>query len=179
MPKESTLGDKLVCYETFIEKYDGNYTWPVLDEKLASSLCYTSGTTGNPKGVLYSHRSTIIHALRFIAGFAFPLAADTPVLPVVPMFHVNAWGLVYAAPICGFKIVFPGAKMDGASIFELLDSEGVVFSFGVPTVWNMLLKYCDDNKMVLSAMKYSVIGGSAVPPAMIEKFWNVHNVEVI
>mmetsp|Transcript_4521 Transcript_4521/g.698 ORF Transcript_4521/g.698 Transcript_4521/m.698 type:complete len:120 (-) Transcript_4521:964-1323(-) len=113
MPKESTIQDKLICYEDLIAKFDGDLEWPEIDERLASSLCYTSGTTGNPKGVLYSHRSTVLHTLRFITGFGVPLTSDDTILPVVPMFHVNAWGLVYASPICGFKTVFPGAKLDG------------------------------------------------------------------
>lgn len=113
MPKDSAIADKLICYEDWVSKFDGDFKYPVLDEKLASCLCYTSGTTGNPKGVLYSHRSTIIHCMRFVGGMALPLSSESTVLPVVPMFHVNAWGLVYLAPICGFKIVFPGAKMDG------------------------------------------------------------------
>ena len=140
-------------------------SWPSFDEKTASSLCYTSGTTGNPKGVLYSHRSTMIHSIMASNGAVIPINPDTTLLPVVPMFHANAWGLVYAAPMCGAKLVFPGPKLDGASVYELLDKEQVTLSAGVPTVWLALLDYCAQNKLKMSSVKRTLIGGSAVPLA--------------
>src|SRR5438876_3518843 len=120
----------LLCYEELLGAEDGDYEWPALDEYTASSLCYTSGTTGNPKGVLYSHRSTVIHSMMMCSGPVLGMTPDTTILPVVPMFHANAWGLVYAGPICGIKLVFPGPKLDGASIYELLDKEKVTMSAG-------------------------------------------------
>ncbi|KRX07372.1 hypothetical protein PPERSA_06987 [Pseudocohnilembus persalinus] len=175
MPKESPLQEYLLCYEDLIAKYDGVYKWPELDEYAASSLCYTSGTTGNPKGVLYSHRSTLIHTYRIAGGFTAGLNGESTLLPVVPMFHANAWGLVYCAPICGFKLVLPGIKMDGASIYELISQEQVVVSFGVPTVWNMLLKYCAENGKKMTSLKGTYIGGSAVPQSLIKGFWTDHD----
>ena len=122
MPASSKIPG-LLCYEELIEGKPGTLDWPDFDEKTASSLCYTSGTTGNPKGVLYSHRSTVIHSMMMCSGPVLGLTPDTTILPVVPMFHANAWGLVYAGPFCGTKLVFPGPKLDGASIYELLDKE--------------------------------------------------------
>ncbi len=178
MPVASKIPN-LLCYEELIADKPGTLQWPEFDEKTASSLCYTSGTTGNPKGVLYSHRSTMIHTMMACNGSVIAMNPDTTLLPVVPMFHANAWGLIYAAPINGVKLVFPGPKLDGASIFELLDKEQVTLSAGVPTVWLALLDYCAQNKVKMSAMTRTVIGGSAVPVSMIARFWREHGVEVI
>ena len=178
MPESKKI-PKLLCYEELIADMPGTLAWPTFDEKTASSLCYTSGTTGNPKGVLYSHRSTMIHTMMSSNGAVIPMNPDTTVLPVVPMFHANAWGLVYAAPISGAKLVFPGAKLDGPSVYELLDKEQVTLSAGVPTVWLALLDYCAQNKLKMSSVKRTLIGGSAVPISMISRFWKEHGVEVI
>jgi fatty-acyl-CoA synthase len=177
MPASSKI-PKLLCYEELIAGKSGTLKWPVFDERTASSLCYTSGTTGNPKGVLYSHRSTVIHSMMMCSGPVLALNPDTTILPVVPMFHANAWGLVYAGPISGTKLVFPGPKLDGASIYELLDKEQVVLSAGVPTVWLALLDHCKQNNLKMSSVKRTLIGGSAVPLAMIERFWKEHGIEV-
>ena len=177
MPAASKI-PKLLCYEELIAGKPGTLKWPDFDEKTASSLCYTSGTTGNPKGVLYSHRSTVIHSMMMCSGPVLALTPDTTILPVVPMFHANAWGLVYAGPICGTKLVFPGPKLDGASIYELLDKEKVTMSAGVPTVWLALLDYCAQNKLKMSSVKRTLIGGSAVPISMISRFWKEHGIEV-
>jgi acyl-CoA synthetase (AMP-forming)/AMP-acid ligase II len=177
MPAASKI-PKLLCYEELIAGKPGTLKWPDFDEKTASSLCYTSGTTGNPKGVLYSHRSTVIHSMMMCSGPVLAMTPDTTILPVVPMFHANAWGLVYAGPICGSKLVFPGPKLDGPSIYELLDTEDVNLSAGVPTVWLALLDHCEKNKLKMSKVKRTLIGGSAVPISMISRFWKEHGVEV-
>ena len=178
MPASSKIPN-LLCYEELISDKPGTLQWQDFDERTAASLCYTSGTTGNPKGVLYSHRSTLIHAMMSCNGSVIPMDPDTTVLPVVPMFHANAWGFVYAAPICGAKLVFPGAKLDGASVYELLDKEQVTLSAGVPTVWLALLDYCAQNKLKMSSVKRTLIGGSAVPISMISRFWKDHGIEVV
>ena len=169
----------LLCYEELLEAGSDHYEWPELDENLASSLCYTSGTTGHPKGVLYSHRSTVVHALASVSNDALGIYSRSTVLPVVPMFHVNAWGVPYAAAACGAKLVLPGAGMDGASIFELIDNEKVELLLGVPTVWLALLQFCEKEKKVLSSVEKVVIGGSAAPMSMIREFQEKHDAFVI
>ena len=169
----------LLCYEDLIAAADTRFAWPEIDEDSASSLCYTSGTTGDPKGALYSHRSTLLHSFAVCLPDAFGLSASEVVLPVVPMFHVNAWGIPYAAAMTGAKLVLPGAKLDGASLYELFEQERVTVTAGVPTVWLALLQYLDERKLTLSTVRRAVIGGSAVPPAMIRAFREKHGVEVL
>jgi len=169
----------LLCYEDLLDAQDDRYDWPQFDENSASSLCYTSGTTGNPKGVLYSHRSTILHAYAGALPDSLGSSARDVILPVVPMFHVNAWGLPYGAALVGAKLVYPGAGMDGKSLYELFEGEGVTMSAGVPTVWQGLLAYTEANNLKFSTMKRTVIGGSACPPAMIDIFEEKYNVRVL
>ncbi len=178
LPKESGVPG-LVAYEDWIGSQPTTYDWPVLDENTAASLCYTSGTTGNPKGVLYSHRSTILHSYAVIMPDAMGFSARDSVLPVVPMFHVNAWGVPYAAAMTGMKLVFPGPAMDGKSIYEMIENEQVTFAAGVPTVWQMLLGHVQANGLRFSKLNRTVIGGSACPPAMIAAFQNDYGVEVL
>ncbi len=170
--------DGLLCYEDLLEAQDDRYTWPEFDENKASSLCYTSGTTGNPKGVLYSHRSTLLHTFAIALPDGLGFSSSDCVLPVVPMFHVNAWGLPYGACMVGAKLVFPGPGLDGKSLYELFESEKVTVSAGVPTVWQGLLAYVDANKLKFSTMRRSAIGGSACPPAMTRRFAEVYDVQV-
>ena len=169
----------LQSYEAWIAPHATSYEWPEFDENCASSMCYTSGTTGNPKGALYSHRSTILHAWAGALPDALNMSARDSVLPVVPMFHVNAWGLPYSAAMTGAKLVFPGPAMDGKSIFELIESEKVSFAAGVPTVWQMMLGHMQQGDLRFSTLKRTVIGGSACPPAMITAFNDVYGVEVL
>lgn len=178
LPKDGKLPD-LMCYEDLIDSSSDQYQWPVFDENSASSLCYTSGTTGNPKGALYSHRSTLLHSFASIMPDALNIAARDTVLPVVPMFHVNAWGLPYSVPLTGAKMVFPGAALDGKSVYELFEQEQVTFSAGVPTVWLGLLAYAGQNNLKFSSFKRTVIGGSACPPAMMKTFRQQYGVEVV
>ncbi len=177
LPADSGIPN-LQSYESWIGAQSDQYVWPSFDENLASSLCYTSGTTGNPKGVLYSHRSTMLHAMAGAATDVIGICSRDTVLPVVPMFHVNAWGLPYLMPMVGAKVVFPGGALDGKSIYELFEGEKVTFSAGVPTVWQMLLGHMDGNRLQLSTMKRTVIGGSACPPAMLDAFRDRYGVTV-
>ena len=169
----------LVSYEAWIGAQPAKYDWPEFDENSASSMCYTSGTTGNPKAALYSHRSTMLHAFAGALPDALSMSARDSILPVVPMFHVNAWGLPYSAAMTGAKLVFPGPAMDGKSIFELIESEKVTFAAGVPTVWQMMLGHMQAGGLRFSSLKRTVIGGSACPPAMITAFNDVYGVEVL
>jgi len=157
----------MLCYEELLDAQSSEYTWPQFDENTASSLCYTSGTTGNPKGALYSHRSTVLHSYASALPDALGVSAQDVILPVVPMFHVNAWGTPYSVALVGAKMVFPGPKLDGASLYELFEQEKVTFSAGVPTVWLGLLQHVQANNLKFSTFRRTVIGGSACPPAMI------------
>jgi len=169
----------VICYENLLAGADDDYQWPAFDERTASSLCYTSGTTGNPKGVLFSNRSTVLHSYAACTPDALGLSTMETILPVVPMFHVNAWGIPYAAAMSGAKMVMPGARMDGESIFDLMESEQVTLSAGVPTIWMMLLAYMKENNKKLTSMQRTVIGGAAAPRAMIETFEKDYNVNVV
>ena len=169
----------LLCYEDLLAAENEDFAWPVFDENTASSLCYTSGTTGNPKGVLYSHRSTIIHTLVAASPDALGLSAADSMLPVVPMFHANAWGLPYIACMVGCKMVMPGPQLDGPSVYELFEQEKVTMTAGVPTVWLALLNHLEQNNLKLSTVKMAVIGGSAAPEAMIRTFSEKYGVFVL
>ena len=176
MPQSSTI--KLECYETLLAQESGEYEWPTFDERAASSLCYTSGTTGNPKGALYSHRSTILHSYAVALPDSLGITAKESIMPVVPMFHVNAWGLPYACPLAGARIVFPGPKLDGASLCALIEQESVTMSAGVPTIWAGLIEHAIANKLKFTTFKRTVIGGSTCPPTMIRAF-EKEGIEVI
>ena len=170
----------VVFYEDLLAEGDNGHQWPAdLDERDASSLCYTSGTTGNPKGVLYSHRSTLIHAMISATPDVMNFSARDCLLPVVPMFHVNAWGTAYAAPMVGAKLVLPGPGLDGKSLVTLFNSEKVTISAGVPTIWGGLIAYLEASGEKLPHLERTIVGGSACPPSIIEKFRDNYNVEVI
>jgi len=163
----------LLCYEELIAAQNDDYEWPSLDENVAASLCYTSGTTGNPKGVLYSHRSTVLHSYAVCAVDGLQLSSAESALLVVPMFHVNAWGTPYAGAMCGAKLVMPGPGLDGKSVYELMRDEKVTIALGVPTVWLMLFNHVDASHVEPKkdlCLKRVVIGGSAAPRAMSERF---------
>lgn len=169
----------LLSYESWIAGHSERYKWPVFDEKSASSMCYTSGTTGNPKAALYSHRSTILHAYAAALPDVMALSARDSVLPVVPMFHVNAWGIPYSAALTGCKLVLPGPALDGKSIYELIEAEQVTYAAGVPTIWQMLLGHMRPLGLKFTSLNRTVIGGSACPPAMINAFRDDYGVEVL
>ena len=175
----STAIPNLLCYEDLLASSSPDYAWPLFDENSAASLCYTSGTTGNPKGALYSHRSTVLHAYGSSMPNALNVSARDTVLPVVPMFHVNAWGLPYSVLLSGAKMVFPGAALDGKSLYELFEAEGVTFSAGVPTVWLGLINHAVQNNLTFSSFRRTVIGGSACPPAMMDILMDRFGIEVV
>ncbi|HTT82756.1 MAG TPA: long-chain-fatty-acid--CoA ligase [Rhizomicrobium sp.] len=166
-------------YEGFIACGDENYVWRSLDENAACGLCYTSGTTGAPKGVLYSHRSNVIHALMACQADAFGVRSTDAIMPVAPMFHANAWAIAFVAPMIGAKLVLPGPKLDGASVYELLDTEKVTLTAAVPTVWLTLLQYLGETGRMLPHLKRVLIGGSACPRKIIESFEKTYEVDVV
>jgi fatty-acyl-CoA synthase len=168
-----------IPYEEWLAEADGDFAWKTFDENTAAGMCYTSGTTGNPKGVVYSHRSNVLHAMRACWPDMFGLSSHDVVMPVVPLFHANGWSLAFSAPMAGATMVMPGMKLDGASIYELLTAHKVTGTAAVPTVWLMLLQYLETNGGALPDLKRVVIGGSACPRAMAEKFQNNYGVEVI
>ena len=166
-----------ISYEEYISNGDEDYVWPALDDDAACGLCYTSGTTGNPKGVLYSHKSNILHAQASLVGM--PIGPDEAILMVVPLFHVLAWGIPYYGPMHGSKLVMPGMQMEGEPLYDLIDKEKVTLAFGVPTIWMGLLAYCRDNNKILTSVKNTIIGGSALSLPTLQEFDEVHDVNVI
>ena len=168
-----------LCYEALLAAASDGFDWPVFDEGTASSLCYTSGTTGNPKGVLYSHRSTLLHTYACALADTLAMTARDVVLPVVPMFHANAWGLPYICMMVGAAMVMPGAALDGKSLCELFEREGVTFSAGVPTVWFGALQYLREQGIRPSTLKRVLVGGSACPPAMLKALEEDYGIEVL
>jgi len=176
LPVDGPAGQ--LCYEDLLDASDETFHWPTVDENQASSLCFTSGTTGDPKGVLYSHRSTVLHALACALPDALNLSARDTIAPIVPMFHVNAWGLPYAAPMVGARLVLPGSRLDGASLYELFESESVTVSAGVPTVWQGILAHMEEQGLHFSKLRRAIIGGSACPPSLRERLEDRHGVQV-
>jgi acyl-CoA synthetase (AMP-forming)/AMP-acid ligase II len=179
MPPATTLRNVL-CYEELIAEGDPGHQWPALDENTACGMCYTSGTTGHPKGVVYSHRSNVLHGLMCCLADALALSSRDAIMPVVPMFHANAWSLAFSSLIAGGKLVLPGPKLDGASLYELLDAEKVTFTAAVPTVWLMLLHHLEQNPALrLPHLDRVAIGGSACPEAIIKAFVENYDTDVI
>jgi acyl-CoA synthetase (AMP-forming)/AMP-acid ligase II len=179
MPAATTLKN-VKCYEELIADGDSSFSWPQIDENTACGLCYTSGTTGKPKGVLYSHRSNVLHAMSMQFADTQGVSSADRVLPIVPMFHANAWALAFAAPMAGADLVMPGAKLDGASVYDLLTNERVTFSAAVPTIWLMLLQHLEqDATRQLPNLKRVIIGGSACPESMMRVFTEKYGVEVL
>jgi len=179
MPDLSALTVETRCYETFVTGAGESFDWPVLDVNAASSLCYTSGTTGDPKGVLYSHRGNLLHAYAVCSKDVFDYSCNDAILMVVPMFHANSWGIAYAAPMVGAKLVMPGPHMDGASIQMIIDVERVTKAAAVPTVWSMLIAHLNISGQSIDSLEEIIVGGAAVPRSMIEEFGAKYDVEVI
>jgi fatty-acyl-CoA synthase len=177
MPTTGLAG--VIDYESLIADLPAEFTWPEFDETTACGLCYTSGTTGNPKGALYHHRSTVLHALSIIMPDVMGLNARDTVLPIVPMFHVNAWGLPYACPLVGARMVMPGPRLDGASLYQQFERERVTYASGVPTIWFGLLNHLRETGARLTSLRRVVIGGAAAPPSMIEAFEDEYGIEVL
>lgn len=167
-----------IAYEDWIAEVDGDFRWVALDENAAAGMCYTSGTTGHPKGVVYSHRSNVLHSMMAATPDAFNLSVQDTIMPVVPFFHANGWSIAFTAPMMGAKLVLPGAKLDGESIYDLLEGERVTMTAAVPTIWLMLLAHMEANNLKLSSLRRVLIGGSACPRAMIEKFEKNYGVKV-
>jgi 3-(methylthio)propionyl---CoA ligase len=178
MPMQTTIAN-LLCYDELLDAAPADYTWPEFDERAAAALCYTSGTTGNPKGALYSHRSTVLHAYASAMPNVLDVGAADVVSPIVPMFHVNAWGLPYSALLAGAKLVLPGPALDGKSLYELFEAERVTFSAGVPTVWLGLVNYVLQNGLAFSTFRRTVVGGAACPPALMDTLIDRLHVQVI
>jgi fatty-acyl-CoA synthase len=176
MPK--TTLKNAVAYEDWIGQADGDFEWKMFDENTAAGMCYTSGTTGNPKGVVYSHRTNVLHSMIAAQPDAMGVSSADTIMPVVPMFHANCWGLALTSPMVGATLVMPGAKLDGASIYELLDKYKVTFTAAVPTVWLMLLQDLEKTGAMLPHLKHVVIGGSACPRAMTKTFQDKYGVKV-
>lgn len=160
--------ESLTDYESLIDRFDGDYVWPSFDERTASSLCYTSGTTGSPKGVLYSHRSTVVHAMAACQNSAMGLSAHDTIMPIAPMFHANAWSTPYLAPMIGAKLVLPGPRLDPENVQGLIAAEQVTFTVAVPTVFTMLLDYLEQTGKRIDSLRQATIGGTSVPPSMID-----------
>jgi fatty-acyl-CoA synthase len=169
----------VLCYEDLLASEDGNYEWPEFDERSACGLCYTSGTTRHPKGALYTHRSTVLHAMASAMPDGLGMSARNVIMPVVPMFHVNAWGIPYSGAVVGAKLVLPGRALDGASLYDLIECEKVTFAAGVPTVWLALLNHVEQAGVRFSTLERTLVGGSALPPAMQDKFQDVYGVQAI
>lgn len=169
---------KVLSYDELIAPCSDVFDWPEFDERTAAVLCYTSGTTGNPKGAMYSHRAIVLNAMAGCMPSVLSLSPNDTILPVVPMFHINAWCIPYSAPMGGTKLVLPGPKLDGQSLYELMESEGVTISAGVPTIWQALLAYMEPLGLRFTTMRRTGVGGSAMPQALIAKFMDVYQVEV-
>ena len=168
----------ILSYDELIAACSEVFEWPDFGERTGAALCFTSGTTGNPKGVMYSHRAIVLNAMSGCLPGILSLSPGEAILPVVPMFHINAWCIPYAAPMAGAKLVLPGPRLDGQSLYELMESEGVTVSAGVPTIWQSLLAHVEQNGLRFTTMRKTAVGGSAMPQALIAKFMDTYQVEV-